>query len=234
METLVSFAVFRGIHFKRRYVSLLTSSPFTSPHSPWIPALLVPLLSKHCPLSSPLRHKNTRRWWLFCFWILVNIFILTPVGGPWATTHDEELLKIFVLVWYLFTLQEEVGEGRGGWVPFLKFTWTRVQTAWRGRSTLRVWVNPPHPPPTNTTSRQTWFIDIAGIVLRTKSFLHTATRFSFGIFWANTSGVVFLSRQFVVYYNCREISSIVHNHFWSPVCGVLCRIRLYKKTLHFT
>lgn len=136
----------------RQYVSLLTSSPFTSPRSPWIPAWLAPFLSKHCPLSSPLRHKNTRRWWLFCFWILVNIFILTPAGGPWVTTHDEELLKIFVLVWYLFTLQEEVGEGRGGWVPFLKFTWTRVQTAWRGRATLRV-SQPPRPLPADLVYR---------------------------------------------------------------------------------
>lgn len=35
------------------------------------------------------------------------------VGGP-VHSYDEELLTIFVLVWYLFTLQEEVGAGRGG------------------------------------------------------------------------------------------------------------------------
>lgn len=78
-------------------------------------------------------------------WVMV---VVGGVGGGCTTIHNEELLTIFVLVWCLFTLLEEVGEGRGGWVPFLKFTWTSVQTAWRGRATFKEWVTPPPPTPT--------------------------------------------------------------------------------------
>lgn len=121
----------------------------------WIPAWLEQLLSKHSPLSHLSPSQNTRLRWLFCFWIPVNIFI-PPRGGSCTIMYDEELLTIFVLAWYLVTLHEEVGEGRGVSVPFLKFTWTCVQTAWRGRATFREWVSP-HPP-----TRQTRFLDIAG------------------------------------------------------------------------
>lgn len=41
-------------------------------------------------------------------------FNLPQAGGP--TAYDEELLTIFVQVWYLFTLQKEVGGGRAGCV----------------------------------------------------------------------------------------------------------------------
>lgn len=42
----------------------------------WIPVRLEQLLSQHYPLSCPSPLQNTRLWWLFSFWILVNIFIL--------------------------------------------------------------------------------------------------------------------------------------------------------------
>lgn len=100
----------------------------------WSPVWLQQLLSQHGSLSCLSPSQNARLW-LFCFWILVNIFILI-LGGPdlwWGVINN------ICPIWYLFTLRQEVGGGGGGgWVPFLKFTWTCVQTTWRGRATVKV------------------------------------------------------------------------------------------------
>ena len=54
--------------------------PYIS-QSLWIPVWLEQLLSQHCPLSCLSPSQNTR---LFCFWILVNIFI-----QPWGVLHND-------------------------------------------------------------------------------------------------------------------------------------------------
>lgn len=98
------------------------------------------------------RIPDSRR--LFCFWILVNVFILPRQGviDLWQGVIDN-----ICPISYLFTLRQEAGEGGGGgggWVPFLKFTWTCVQTTWTGRAAFKVCESAP--------PRQTWFLDIAG------------------------------------------------------------------------
>ncbi len=72
---------------------------------------------------------------MFCFRILVNIFILRQRGVLlrdlwWGVINN--ICPNFCL----FTLKQEAGEGGGGWVSFLKFTWTCVQTTLRGRATV--------------------------------------------------------------------------------------------------
>lgn len=135
--------------------------------------------------------------------------------------YHEELLTIFVLVWYLFTLQEEVGEGRGGWVPFLKFTWTCVQTAWRGRATFKEWVSPPK----------------ADLVYR-------YCRLTFET-WRQIKAKPTLNYTFCLWHICQthpllcyftdsytiivgDFANSAYSFPVSSVCGVLCRIQLYK------
>lgn len=107
-----------------------------------ISAAPVKTLSSFIPQN--VASQNTWRWWLFCFWILVNIFHSAPSGWSHGTTYDEELLTIFVQVWYLFTLQKEVGGGRGGCV---RHSWNSPELECKQREGegphLRVWVSRP-------------------------------------------------------------------------------------------
>lgn len=98
--------------------------------------------------SSP--SSNTRPRWLFSFWILVDVVRLDPRTGPRAAIPAEELWTIFVLL--SNSLHIAGGSGRGKrWVsPFLKFTWTCVQKAWRRRATLKHRSLPP---------RHKWLLD---------------------------------------------------------------------------
>lgn len=121
---------------------MCSTLPFTSfcADSCVISAAPVKTLSSFIP-SAPL---NTWRWWLFCFWILVNIFHSAPSG--WFPRHNLWRGAINNICPSLVSLHIKEGSRRGKrrvCAPFLKFTWTRVQTAWRGRTTLRAWVSRP-------------------------------------------------------------------------------------------
>lgn len=97
-------------------------------------------LSSFIPQGEAAQH--TERWRLFCFWILVNVFHSASSGwshGLWWGAIDNICPS-------LVSLHITEGSGRrdevGVRAPFLKFTWTRVQTGWRGRAALTVWVSP--------------------------------------------------------------------------------------------
>lgn len=90
-----------------------------SPHSPHPSARCVPLdssviaapVTTLSSFSTSAPPSNTRRRWLFSFRILVHIALLDPSVGSRGVMNN-----ICPAFKNLFTLQEEVGEGRGGWV----------------------------------------------------------------------------------------------------------------------
>lgn len=105
---------------------------------------------------------NIPLWWMFCFWIMVNIFILHwRVEG--VMIYNEELLTTFVLLVspHIVAGSGRGRAGRGRCAPFLKFTGICVQTTlrgfpWRGRATFKVWVI------SLPSQGKTGFVDMAG------------------------------------------------------------------------
>lgn len=105
----------------------------------WIPVRLEQLLSQHYPLSCPSPLQNTRLWWLFSFWILVNIFILHRRGSC-AMIRDEELLTIFVLFLHIVAGSGKGRRRRVSPIPEIHLNLCANKSQrfpWRGRATFK-------------------------------------------------------------------------------------------------
>lgn len=122
VELQVSNTVYVG-------VSPTASSPLPGiSQSPWIPVWLARPLSQHYALSS-LSFTND------C--ATIPVLLLNTCQ---CFRYTRGVLKWFIMrginniLSYLVCLHIATGNGRGkgGWVPFLKFTWTHVQTTVRG------------------------------------------------------------------------------------------------------
>lgn len=109
----------------------------------------------HSFLSRPLNYQTMMT--MFCFWILVNIFI-QPMG------YVARFMRRNVS--YVLHIVLRSGRWEGWWVSFLKFTWICAQTLAKGFHG-REGTHLKHE--SDLPSRQTRFIDMVLVYLWTQS-----------------------------------------------------------------
>lgn len=195
------------------------ATPFpNSSQSLWIPSWLQQLLSQHRRLSCLSPAQNTRLRWLFCFWILVNIFILTTPRG--VLTYDEELLTIFVLFgisshWGRKWEKEEEGESH---------SWNSPEPVCKQHGGEGPQLKCVSQPSLRRHCRLT-------LILWHICHIHLLLCYFKGSFINSNSSIYTYIAHLYIY--LLVTSLIVHIHFQSRVCGVLCRIQLFK-ALHTT
>lgn len=138
--------------------------PYIS-HSLWIPVWLEQLLSQHCPLSclSPSQYTRLKRTVVF---LNTCQYFQSTAGGP---APWRGVINNICPISASLHVAGGSGRGRGRALPFLKFTWTCVQTTRRGWATFKVCESAPHP--------QDNYWDI----LYTSVYLHSTAFLFFGI-----------------------------------------------------